>query len=173
MKKAVQKAGISYFFKLMICLGMLVGITKAVFRGVKRYENKMGINMDTYHIYCRSIWIMLGVVVCLLIIWHLLAHCECKIRESFEQLTWMYVIAFCIVCFSVSAALFLRYPGIERTNESVIRLSYVFCYPCVFGFALFCAAPSNICKVIIPYNNWFRWIIGGAFAAASYIILIA
>lgn len=170
MKRAEHKAVFLDIIKFMACAVALIITTILIFQRVERYDQK-GINKDTYIEYHNSIWFMLATVVLLLIVWYVLAYSRCKLRECFEKYTLIYAIVFVIVCFSVATYMEWKYPGIERISGTLLSLKYVFCYPCVFGFVLFSAVPSNICKVIIPYANWLKWIVAGVFLAALYLLL--
>lgn len=170
MRKAEQKAIFSDILKLIVCVATLTITTIIVFQRVERYDQK-GINKDTYNAYCNSIWFMLAVVIFLLAGWYVMAYGRCKLREAFERYTLVYALVFAIGAFGIAAYIDWRYPGIERTNGTLMPLWYVFCYPCAFCFVLFSAVPSNICKVIIPYRNWIKWIVAVVFLAALYLLL--
>lgn len=173
MRKANQKeylAKLANFIKGLVCGVILFFTTKFIFQRIERYNQK-GINKDTYCAYCSSIWYMLAAVVLLLVVWHFLAYSSCKLRECLEKYTLVYAVMFVAVCFGTAIYINWRYPGIERVSGTLMPLKYVFCYPCAFAAVLFGAAPGNICKVIIPYFNWIKWIVAGVFLAALYLIL--
>lgn len=170
MRKAEQKAIFLDIMKLMVCIGTLIITTIFILQRVRRY-NQRGINKDTYNTYCNSIWFMLTAVVLLLAGWYVLSYSRCKLREYFERYTLIYAFVFAAGCFGIAAYINWRYPGIERISGTLMKLRYVFCYPCAFCFILFSAVPGNICKVIIPYRNWIKWIVAGIFLAVLYLML--
>lgn len=158
---------------MLVWIGSLTITTIIVFQKIKRYHQDV-INLDTYDTYCFSIVIMLVFAIFLFLIWGVLAYSNCKWRESFERNTFIYAIGFILICAVGAVLIYCMYPGVERKSGSMIKLEYVFCYPCVFGFAIFGAAPSNVCKVMIPYRNEVRWILSGVFfLMISLVMLLA
>lgn len=128
-----------------------------------RVENYFGVYAengkiirDSYVLYRQFIGMSFASIVCLSAIWWLIACGKFQIREKLENYTVLWGIGFIILSFAVSILLYLNMPGVVRSNGSVIRLLYLFAYPCIFSAAILGLSPNSINEVILPGNIWSK-----------------
>lgn len=151
----------------------LAALTWAILTVFEKNYNRYVVDQDSCSVYRVGIFSMVAATVFLSLVWWVIAVGRCKVKEHMENRTQKWVIGFIIACFIVAGIIFIIFPGIKMKSGTPKYVTYVFSYPCIFGFNLFFASPNNIYKVIFPYSKWKNLLASVVFVIISIMIVCA
>lgn len=152
MEKLQQKQSwMGFVIGLLLWFGVYAVIGWFMFGRLKEdfsvFEGN-NIVMQSVRQYRLSLWVMLGLVAILSVVWWWLAYCEWRVRQSYEEKTLFFALGFIVV-------LGLGLLWISYKNPSIMdEMGNLYQYPfwrwilCGFAGNLFAIPPRNVERVM-------------------------